>query len=185
MPKLIVSTNNGVHEIPYSPGPSVREILDAAGVAVRSGCRGNGACGLCLVRVEAGDANRATENERLLLLPVQFERNTRLACQLRPAADLRIRIVEAPGQEGQTGITARPDQPQLFDAFIKSVQYLVRLKTQQDVWDHLAKFVTLYFPAAWTAFAERDGRSPRSIVTGPGRKVRTPKGSVLANGQRG
>jgi hypothetical protein len=35
------------------------------------------------------------------------------------------------------------------------------------------------------SFTERAGRSPRSGVTGSGRKVRTPQGSVLANDQRG
>ncbi len=46
--------------------------------------------------------------------------------------------------------------PQLFEAFIKSAQYIVRLKTQQDIWDHLGKFVLMYFPAEWTAFVQRD-----------------------------
>jgi len=46
--------------------------------------------------------------------------------------------------------------PQLFEAFIKSAQYLVRLKTQQDIWEHLGKFIMTYFPADWIAFAQRD-----------------------------
>lgn len=50
----------------------------------------------------------------------------------------------------------RYDKPQLFEAFIKSAQYFVRLKTQQDVWDHLGKFIMTYFPADWTAFVQRD-----------------------------
>ena len=151
MPKLIVSTSNSIREIPFSPGPSVREILDAAGVVIRSGCRGNGACGLCLVRVESGDANGPTKNERLLLASEPFEQGTRLACQLRPVTDLGVRIIDTPPKGEQTTNTAHYDKPQMFDAFIKSVQYLVRLKTQQDVWDHLGKFIMTYFPADWTA----------------------------------
>jgi PAS domain S-box-containing protein len=48
------------------------------------------------------------------------------------------------------------DDAALFEAFVKSAQYFVRLKTQQDIWEHLAKFVTMYFPAAWSAFVRRD-----------------------------
>ncbi|HZD59710.1 MAG TPA: SpoIIE family protein phosphatase [Anaerolineae bacterium] len=57
----------------------------------------------------------------------------------------------------------RNDSPQLFEAFIKSVQYVVGLKTQQDTRDHLGKFVTTYFPANWTAFVERDSVNGISI----------------------
>ncbi len=55
------------------------------------------------------------------------------------------------------------DKPQLFEAFIKSAQYFVRLKTQQDVWDHLGKFIMMYFPADWIAFVQRDRESAVSI----------------------
>jgi PAS domain S-box-containing protein len=46
--------------------------------------------------------------------------------------------------------------PRLFEAFTKAAQYIVRLKSQQDVWDHLARLIISYFPADWTAFARRD-----------------------------
>jgi PAS domain S-box-containing protein len=52
----------------------------------------------------------------------------------------------------------RYGNPQLFESFIKSSQYLVRLKTQQDIWAHLGKFITTYFPTCWTAFARRDSK---------------------------
>jgi uncharacterized 2Fe-2S/4Fe-4S cluster protein (DUF4445 family) len=93
MPILTVLTNEIAREISFTPGPSVRELLDTAGIGVRSGCRGNGACGLCLVEVEAGDVPGPTSNERLLFSGEPLERNARLACQLVPDADLRIRIV--------------------------------------------------------------------------------------------
>jgi len=46
--------------------------------------------------------------------------------------------------------------PHLFEAFLKSAQYLVRLQTQQDMWEHVGKFVLTHFPAAWLAFVQRD-----------------------------
>ena len=57
----------------------------------------------------------------------------------------------------------RYSDPQLFEAFVKSAQYLVRLNTQQDVWDHLGKFITTYFPADWTALVQRDSAGKVSI----------------------
>lgn len=51
--------------------------------------------------------------------------------------------------------TLRSGEPQLFEAFLKSAQYLVRLQTQQDIWEHLGKFVLKYFPAEWLAVVEQ------------------------------
>ena len=50
MPKLTVLNNEIAREVPFAPGPCLRELLEAAGIWVRSGCRANGACGLCLIR---------------------------------------------------------------------------------------------------------------------------------------
>ena len=79
--------------ISFQPGPSLREILDATDVRVRSGCRGTGACGLCLVRIEAGALNEPTPHERLGLTGEQIRQGTRLACQAVPMDDLRILLL--------------------------------------------------------------------------------------------
>jgi signal transduction histidine kinase len=47
-------------------------------------------------------------------------------------------------------------EAQLFEAFVTSAQYLVRLKTQQDPWEHLGQLMTAHFPADWAAFARRE-----------------------------
>jgi len=73
-------------------------MLVKARLPVRSACRGNGACGLCLVQVEAGLVNERTRSERLVLSPEQRELNIRLACQLLPEGDLRVRIIN-PAEE--------------------------------------------------------------------------------------
>lgn len=57
----------------------------------------------------------------------------------------------------------RYGKSELFEAFIKSAQYFARLKTQQDIWDHLGKFITTYLPARWNAFARRDTAKVVSI----------------------
>ncbi len=46
--------------------------------------------------------------------------------------------------------------PPLFDAFVKAAQYIARLKSRQDVWEHLAQLVVASFPASWVAFARRN-----------------------------
>ncbi len=95
MPKLTVITNDIAREIPFSHGASysVRELLEAADIRIRCGCQGNGACGLCLVEIIAGNINSPTKNERLILSPEQLDRNIRLACQVTPKNDLSIRII--------------------------------------------------------------------------------------------
>lgn len=100
MVQLTFITPHSTGRIDFTPGSSVREILDAAGVPIRSGCRGNGACGLCIVQVENGEANDLTKNESLLLTPDQIAGNVRLACQLMPVGDITIRVVGAASSRG-------------------------------------------------------------------------------------
>jgi uncharacterized 2Fe-2S/4Fe-4S cluster protein (DUF4445 family) len=93
MPFLTVSNEDGVRRIPFVPGPSVREILENSGIRIRSSCRGNGACGLCLVRVESGEAYLPSRSEQILLSQEQIEDKIRFACQLIPKENLSILIV--------------------------------------------------------------------------------------------
>jgi uncharacterized 2Fe-2S/4Fe-4S cluster protein (DUF4445 family) len=97
MHKLTVMTDTGSRVIPFSPGPSLRELLETAGESIRCGCLGNGACGLCLVQIEEGNVNEPTKNECFLLSSEQLERNVRLACKVVPENDLRVRIIAKAG----------------------------------------------------------------------------------------
>ncbi len=109
MPTLIVELEDGERRIPFIPGQSLRDILDTTDVRVRSGCRGMGACGLCRVRIEAGEAGEPTLNERVYLDSAQLAQGIRLACQVRPEQHLQIMILapalesnwrSLPGREG-------------------------------------------------------------------------------------
>lgn len=91
--KLTVVGSGTPREIRFSPGLSVREILEGAGFLIRAGCRGDGACGLCVVQIEEGEVGPTTKNECLSLPPEQLAQNFRLACQLKPESDLAIRII--------------------------------------------------------------------------------------------
>lgn len=91
MPILTVITENKTQLIPFESGTSVRQILEKEGIWIRSGCRGNGACGLCRVKVEEGTINSPGSIEIIVLTAQDLKHNIRLACQLLPENDLRIR----------------------------------------------------------------------------------------------
>lgn len=93
MPELILGIDGETHRIPFEPGPSVRDILDATDFRVRSGCRGIGACGLCRVRVAGGEAGEPTQNEHLHLSSAQLSQGVRLACQISPRHDIQVEIL--------------------------------------------------------------------------------------------
>ncbi len=67
--------------------------MDGADVRVRAGCRGTGACGLCLVRIEAGQVGEPKPNENTYLNSTQLAQGIRLACQVIPEQDLEIEIL--------------------------------------------------------------------------------------------
>lgn len=108
MPELSVLTNNQTHTIAFERGASVRELIEAAGLRVRYACSGNGACGLCLVRIEAGAVPAPTRTELLHLSPERIQQDMRLACQLLPQDDLCVRIIAAPMKAGWRDMTANP-----------------------------------------------------------------------------
>ena len=95
MPELTIITGITEKKITFSTGPTLRKILEGEGMWVRSGCTGNGACGLCLVKIEKGNDGNLTKNERLLLTAVQIEDNYRMACQMSPEGDLTVRIINS------------------------------------------------------------------------------------------
>lgn len=93
MPTLTVRLDDSERRIPFGAGRSLRDILDTTDLRVRSGCRGQGACGLCRVRIEEGEGGELTPNERVYLDEAERAKGIRLACQVQPARDLRISIL--------------------------------------------------------------------------------------------
>lgn len=81
-------------------GLSVRDALDTTDLKVRSGCNGSGACGLCRVRIEAGAASEPQGNELIMLSADELRDNIRLACQVVPAGDITVRIVNLAPKSG-------------------------------------------------------------------------------------
>jgi uncharacterized 2Fe-2S/4Fe-4S cluster protein (DUF4445 family) len=93
MPQLTVLIGQEECRLSFKPGPSLRDILEEAGYQVRTACRGHGACGLCEVRLIAGQAAEPNLSERLHIAPERLAQGVRLACQVRPQGDLGLEIL--------------------------------------------------------------------------------------------
>jgi uncharacterized 2Fe-2S/4Fe-4S cluster protein (DUF4445 family) len=94
LPILIVKLDKGDRRIPFTTGQSLRDILDKTDIRVRSGCRGMGACGLCRVRLEEPKVCEPTTIEHTYLDHSQLAQGIRLACQVMPKQDLKIKILD-------------------------------------------------------------------------------------------
>ena len=55
-------------------------------------------------------------------------------------------------------------ESELFEAFIKTVQYVVSLNQLQEMEEHLSLFLTAHFPAEWIAFVRKE---PDGSITLP------------------
>lgn len=93
MPELDVLVLGKRHCLSFQPGPSLRDILDRSNYRVRSACLGHGACGLCRVRLLAGDGSPRQPAEHLHLSEAELADGIRLACQIHPVTDLTVEIV--------------------------------------------------------------------------------------------
>jgi uncharacterized 2Fe-2S/4Fe-4S cluster protein (DUF4445 family) len=93
LPILTVKLEKKERRIPFGGGRYLRDILDTTDLRVRSGCGGRGACGLCRVRIEAGEGGAPTPNEQIYLNTDELEQGIRLACQVMPKQDLGIVIL--------------------------------------------------------------------------------------------
>jgi adenylate cyclase len=102
----------GGHVVSVSPGFSVLEASRWAGLPHASVCGGRGRCSTCKVRIVQGaqSLNEPGPVERLTLRRIAAPPTVRLACQLRPSADLSVEPLVATG----TG----PARATRFDAAI-------------------------------------------------------------------
>ena len=92
--RLLGERDGEVRHLSFRPGPSLRDILDTSSVRVRTSCAGQGACGLCRVRIDEGAAGPPTAAEVLHLGAEAIAAGTRLACQVTPRGDLDVTVLE-------------------------------------------------------------------------------------------
>jgi uncharacterized 2Fe-2S/4Fe-4S cluster protein (DUF4445 family) len=112
MPTLTIRDDTGDRHVAFVPGLSLLQLLDAAQVRIRGGCNGRGGCGLCLVRISAGDAGELAPIECLHLDEGQLAQGIRLACQALPQTDLTLQVLAPPPQAAWRYLDPR-DQPPL------------------------------------------------------------------------
>ena len=95
MATLRVRAGGALHLLAYDPdaGNSLRAILEPTDFRVRTACLGLGACGLCRVRVLAGEVGAPTAVERVQLEDALLAERVRLACQCRPVGEVEIEVL--------------------------------------------------------------------------------------------
>jgi len=91
--QLKISSGDHAQTLAATPGQCLRDLLDAADLRVRTACLGQGACGLCLVRLQGAALPPPTPAEALHIAPEALADGVRLACQLWPEGDLAVEIL--------------------------------------------------------------------------------------------
>ena len=98
----------GGREVRIAPGATILEASRANGIPHASVCGGRSRCSTCRIRIDAGrDAlPPASPEERKVLERVDAPPNVRLACQLRPAADVSVTPLLPPNAGPRDGFRA-------------------------------------------------------------------------------
>jgi ferredoxin len=80
--------------LPCEDGESVFEVARRNGVPISTACAGQATCGLCRVKIVAGEAHVTPFNasERRHLGNVYFITKERLACQVRVHGDVVVSV---------------------------------------------------------------------------------------------
>lgn len=89
-------------EADVADGETVLEAAESVGADIEALCGGNGVCGTCAVRVEAGDDQLSPVNdtERTVLPQEQLEDGYRLACQAAVHGDVSVHVPPASRSQG-------------------------------------------------------------------------------------
>jgi uncharacterized 2Fe-2S/4Fe-4S cluster protein (DUF4445 family) len=91
MPRITFGPDGASVDI--ASGRTVHEAAMEVGVSLVASCGGRGRCGTCRVEVVSGDAPPLTDAERALLDDDERAAGIRLACEIRPASDLEVRVL--------------------------------------------------------------------------------------------
>ncbi len=107
--RIVITYPDG-EEASVEPGLSVLDASRLLGIAHASICGGRGRCSTCRVRIAEGAATLppAGDDELKVLARVGAPDSGRLACQLKPTADVSM-IPLLPPNVGVQGSQAKPD----------------------------------------------------------------------------
>ncbi len=106
---VIRLTYPGGREIKITPGMTVLEASQLASIPHASVCGGRGRCSTCRIRISRGleTLPRPSPQESTVLQRIGAAPGVRLACQMRPTADLTVTPLLPPGA-GPRSAFARP-----------------------------------------------------------------------------
>jgi len=90
MNKYTVLFSPSGRQVTCSVGSTLLDCCRANQIPLASTCGGQGKCHSCKLRVEQGDVTAPTRNELKILSANELRKGWRLACQVKPAADLRV-----------------------------------------------------------------------------------------------
>ena len=90
MPVIQIHIDGSLRTIHYEGGATLRQILETFGLPIRTGCNGNGTCGLCAIKVIEARNVPLTRNEAVNIPKEDIKDGFRLACQFAPAGDIEI-----------------------------------------------------------------------------------------------
>lgn len=87
-------------QVSLEAGRFVHEALRGTPLEVRTGCNGNGSCGICQVRVVSGSMSPPSLPELLQIPKTELDRGRRLACQARILGDVELELIGGPDTMG-------------------------------------------------------------------------------------
>jgi uncharacterized 2Fe-2S/4Fe-4S cluster protein (DUF4445 family) len=96
MPRLEIISGKLKTKVNFTGKVSISKILEKSELRVRKICAGNGACGMCLIKIISftqNAINNPTPNEKLHLNLNQISLGERLACQTQISDDTKILIL--------------------------------------------------------------------------------------------
>ncbi len=99
MTKIRVKAKDGAaSEFEFIPGTSVMQSMKAAGMEIEAACEGSLACATCHIILSpesyAALGAPAEDEEGMLDTLMRVTRTSRLACQIRPSADVALIEIE-------------------------------------------------------------------------------------------
>ncbi|HEX6981065.1 MAG TPA: adenylate/guanylate cyclase domain-containing protein [Alphaproteobacteria bacterium] len=167
---LVRLTYPGGREVTIVPGMSVLEASQLAGIPHASVCGGRGRCSTCRVRVDRAldTLPPPTAQERTVLARVSAPPNVRLACQIRPRADLAVTPL-LPANVGPAAAYGRPAHTQgqeqeiaIMFADLRNFTALAEGRLPYDV----VFVLNRYFAAIGQAIERAGGRVDKFIGDG-------------------
>ncbi len=154
--------------VPIAAGTTVLEASRGAGLAHASVCGGRGRCSTCRVRVGRGLESLAppSDDEAKVLKRIGAAPNVRLACQIRPLADLEVTPLLPPSASPRDGrrrhIHGEEREVAILFADLRDFTSMAEDRLPYDV----VFILNRYFAAMGMAVEEAGGRVDKFVGDG-------------------